>query len=629
MYDNEEEIKRKRRTLIYVSVGLVVVILIVLLMLLSKGSGKKPIAKEKLTCELEVIKGTLGADGVYSTEIEVGFKEIKPDKDITKKTVGERDLPRNTSTYIVNTEGSFKVNGYVQNVTGDVATCTIEVKVRPTKPTCELEVKAGTMGTDDWYTSDVEVGFKLANSNNPNTKISSYYIKEYVEGEDENQLIQNTDKYILKDNKEVQLVGYVKDTNGAEGVCGLKVKKDSALPTCKLSVESGRKNDKGEYIDNPVIVIELADDLQSGLLKKGIGIDKNYEAEKYTVTKEGTTKVSGYVQDKAGNEGVCSLDVKKEVNTVAPPPKTSNPTCTLSVSGTKSGNSYLNSATVKIAVATTNGATVTDKGVGLDKSYNNQSSYVVNRDGNTTVWGVVKDSYGNSSSCSVQVSVTSGALLSSKVQVGDKVAYDAGLWSSTVEVPRTNGKFGGYTAGQSKNNSVSCFYQDSNTRKNGWVVLAVKSGIVYLVHAGTPECYFHGYGSSATNSINLMAARTRGYVNTVYADSATILICGDNQMNCQDGATAPEIHKTGSHYYLASVKSEKILWGVSATGRVTGNSDRAQGIRPIVSLKTAIKTTGKNSEGAWVLVNPSTRTGTPEVKKSIFDSVRTMFDLFY
>lgn len=630
MYDNEDEIKRKRRTLIYISVGLVVVIIIVLLMLLAGGSKKTPpTPKEKLSCELEVIRGTLGPDNIYNTEVEVGFKEIKPDKDITKKTVGEKDIPRNTSTYIINTEGTFKINGYVTNVTGETATCEISVSVKPTKPVCELEVKAGTLGTDGWYTSEIEVGFKIANPNNPNTKITKYYIKEYSELENEQNLLSNNDKYTVKEDSTVKVVGYVQDNNGAEGVCSIDLKKDATAPTCKLKVESGRKNDKGEYTDNPVIILESSADTSSGVLKSGVGIEKNYENEKYTVTKEGTTKVNGYVVDKAGNEGACSIEIKKEVKQVTPPPqKQSNPTCRLTVAGTKlADGSYNEKATVTLTVATTNGATITGKGIGLDNSYNNKTSYVVNS-GTVTVRGVVKDSYGHSNSCSVQVKVTAARLLASAVQVGQKVLYNAGTWNSSANIPTTDGQFGGYNVGQSKNNGVKCFYQDG-VSKNGWVVLAVAGGRVYLVHAGTPECYYHGYGKSSANAINKIATRANAYINTAYADSATILRCNDQGVSCSANTTlAADYHKTGTHYFLASSYSDKVLWGVSASGRISGFSDRAQGIRPIVALKADLKTSGQNANQEWVITPPA-RSGVPAIDSTSDEIIRIIYDLLY
>lgn len=622
MYDNEEEIKRKRRTLIYISVGLVAVIIIVILMLMAKGSSKKTTPKTKLECELEVIKGTLGADGIYNTEVEIGFKKITPEKDITKKTVGERDLPRNTSTYVVSAEGIFKVNGYVQNVNGDIATCAIEVKVKPTKPVCELEVVEGKLGGENWYVTDVSIGFKVASSNNANTKINKYYIKEKTENNSDNKLIPNVDKFILKEDIEATLIGYIQDTNGSEGTCELTIKRDATVPTCKLKVESGTKNSNGEYVDNPVVVLETSEDLKSGVLKSGVGIEKNYEQTSYKVEKEGTTKVFGYVSDKAGNEGSCSLDVKKEVKNPQP---VLRPTCSLVVTGTKnSDGSYASNATITLNTHSPSGATITAKGIGLDDSYNGNSAFAINTAGTYTVKGVVKDANNNTGACSVVVKVSNGTKLSSVVKVGDRVAYNAGLWNESKAIPTSHGQSGGYTAGLSKNNSVKCFHQDTDRPKNGWVVLAVSGETVYLVHAGTPECYFHGYGSLANNSINIVEQRSSVYINPAYATSSTILRCNDNLMTCSQ-ETAHEIHKTGTHYYLLSAKSEKILYGVTATGRITGNSGRAQGIRPIITLKTNVMTTGtKDESGAWILTT-SSKAG--ELDLSIYDYIRAIFDL--
>ena len=85
--------------------------------------------------------------------------------------------------------------------------------------------------------------------------------------------------------------------------------------------------------------------------------------------------------------------------------------------------------------------------------------------------------------------------LANVVSVGDFVNYDAGVWNTTVAKPTTGYKFGGYTNGNSRNNSVSCAGETS--LYNGWRVIEVKGDIVKLIHAGSSECYYH---PNATNS---------------------------------------------------------------------------------------------------------------------------------
>lgn len=83
--------------------------------------------------------------------------------------------------------------------------------------------------------------------------------------------------------------------------------------------------------------------------------------------------------------------------------------------------------------------------------------------------------------------------LANVVKVGDFVNYDAGVWDKTVVMPTSGFSFGGYTAGTSRNNSVSCAGETS--LYNGWRVIEVKDDTVKLIHAGSSECYYHPHGT--------------------------------------------------------------------------------------------------------------------------------------
>ena len=219
-------------------------------------------------------------------------------------------------------------------------------------------------------------------SNSTITSIAKYYIEKQVVDIDSSQVIRpgeptgSIDTIKVEDNQETTLVGYVVDSNGVEGKCTLTVKKDSLPPTCTLKVKSGTLNGQGVYTDNPVIELSEAVDTVSTVKEKGVGTSKNYTQETFTVTANGTTKVFGYVKDGAGNEGECSLEIKRPEP--QPVPKESNPTCTLAVSGASSGqNVYNGNVTVKMTKATTNGATITAFGVAESQTTNGKDGYSV------------------------------------------------------------------------------------------------------------------------------------------------------------------------------------------------------------------------------------------------------------
>lgn len=626
MYDNEEEIKKKRRNLLIIIGVVVLAIILLLILIVSSGSSNndKPPVEKELGCTLEVTEGTQGSNGTYVSQVVVGFKnvEVVSEEYQVTATIGTSDSPRNKETYTITKSGTYNLNGYVQDEMGNKGTCSLQVVVSLSEPSCELEVKSGTLGDNDWYKSDVEVGFKTMSSNSEATKIEKYYLEEDSVSLDDGEEVTKADNnegsletYKVTKNQASTIKGYVIDSNGVIGTCKITVKKDSEAPTCKLKVESGTPNEQGLYKDVPVVGFAEATDAVSDLAEKGIGIEKNYKEETYAVTGEGTTKVVGYVRDKAGNEGTCTLEVKRPTSstpTPTPQPqpqpqhKTSYPSCSITLSGGTGlgNNTYVGTVTATLSSkTTTNGAAVTQYGIGTSQGLNGKTSYSSGNAGNYTVYGMVKDSYGNVGYCNKTFTIKAGYLLYDKVNVGDLVDYNAGVWSDgNGKVSNVSESFSGYTSGTSKNNGVKCNSTDKGA-KHGWVVMAKTNGNVILVHAGTPECFFHDRSVSASSSIQKMNQRAQGYINPNYAESASALSCSSTGMSCNKGSYVGGVHAIGSHYYLATAGSAgTLLYGVRFDNQVAEFSNWAYGIRPVIVLKSTTLTTGnKDSRGAWVL----------------------------
>lgn len=610
MYDNEDEIKKKRRKLFIIIAVIVLIIIILLIFLLTRGGNKKPVNENKeLKCELEVKSGTLGENGVYTSAVEIGFKSItavSKDIEITKNTVGVNDNSRNKETFTVTKQGTYTVYGYIQDAAGNKGTCSIEVKVDPSKPTCELEVKKGTLGNNDWYTTDVEVGFKSMETNSETAKIEKFYLEKEVKLENDEVVraetpTDNIDKLIIKDNQTTVINGYVIDSNGTEGSCTIVIKKDSEKPTCKLKVISGTKNNKGQYTDTAVVGLETAKDNTSDIAEKGVGVSKNYKEQTYAVTKSGTTTVYGYVKDKAGNEGTCSIAITKPTPVSPPKPVVSNPTCTINVtSGTLSNGQYTSNVTVSLSYSSTNNAKITKYGIGTKQELNGKNSYTVSSNGTVKLIGYVQDSNGKTATCTKTITVkkTEYALLSSQVKVGDYVAYNAGAWDSTVKIPTESGKFGGYTAGTNRMTGVTCGLSGEKAR-SGWQVMSVSNGKVVLIHSGTPECFYYNKATNSSTALAKISERAAIYKNATYAESARIFTYSEAKTMKEESLI------TGTYYYLAGeAKGTDTLWAVRSAyyqGRtLTGRSNYAQGIRPVVVLKSNVRTTGKTESG-WVL----------------------------
>lgn len=603
MYDDEEEILKKRKKLIYIIIAIVVLILILLIFLLTRGGGKKKTEQKMPECTLEVKEGIKDENDIYTSTTVIGFKEVKPASDkvpITKQTVGITDNSRNKETYTITKEGEFTVNGYVQDANGNTGTCTMTVKVNPTEPTCELEILEGTQGDNDWYVSDVVVGFKSKDSNSTIAKIEKYYIEvqktNLVNGEivKSDAPAENIDKFTLKDNGIVDLIGYVIDSNGKESTCKINVKKDVDVPTCTLKVNSGTQGSDGLYTTNVEVGLDKVEDQTSEIESKGIGIEKNYTEEVYTVTKDGETVVYGYVKDSAGNEGTCELSIKRPV---PPPPKPQAVlSCELEVVGSQVGGKYATGAVVRFKSRNTTGTSpINAYGIDTTQKTNGKDSYEITKAGTTTLYGMVKDAEGNTGVCG-PITVETLPLLSSKVKVGDLVNYDAGTWSATVEVPKeddsSDGKFGGYIQGTSKNTSVKCRKEDTNVA-SGWKVFSVANGVVSLIHEGTPECYYHA-AKNASAAVTNLNNESKVYMND-FAQSSRM-------MNIQDyNSTTEAFKKINNHYYLAGTVDSTSLGYVSYTGRYNGGSRRTNGVRPIIVLKNNIFTTDTMTNNAWPL----------------------------
>lgn len=576
-----------------------------------RGSGKpKTPTNTTPQCELEVKSGTLGANGVYTSEVVVGFKSVTQTSDnveIDKVSVGTSNSSRNKETYTITKKGKIKLYGYVVDKNGNTGTCEIEVEVNPTKPTCELEVKSGTLGQNDWYTTDIVVGFKSMDPNSDTAKIEKYYIEKKTTNLDNDEVIraeapkENIDKLTVSDNLTTELNGYVIDSNGTEGTCTITVKKDADLPTCKLKVVSGTQDSSGIYTSTVVVGMESATDGTSDIAAKGVGTAENYTQETFAVTAQGTTVVYGYVTDNAGNKGSCNISITRPT---PPPPVTSNPTCSLKVIGSKSGDTYIGPVTVTFgSKSSTNGATITSYGIGTSAQLNGQESYAISADGTYKVYGMVRDSNGKNATCGpVTINIKTATPLAQKVTVGDFVAYDAGKWENSSPVPTTANNFGGYSANGSKNATVKCRADDTSTA-SGWRVLSISGNTVTIIHAGISECYYHSRTVKASESVAKLNERAKtNYMNSFAQDA--------RMYNFNDYNGNKNLQVIGSNYYIATPTGESdaeqakstTLRYVSASGRLSGGSDRANGVRPVVVLKSNVTTNGKNENGAWTLV---------------------------
>ena len=175
------------------------------------------------------------------------------------------------------------------------------------KPSCVLTISRGKKGENGWYVGNVTVSFKSKKTTNSGAKITSYGIGL-------SEIYNKENSYVVTDDGTTKVFGYVKDSKGETAVCSVVVKKDTAKPSCSMGVLSGTKNENGDYISNVNVGFTSRTDSTSGISSYGVTTSSKatYNSKtNYIVKNIGTTKVYGYVKDKAGNKAVCDVTVKK------------------------------------------------------------------------------------------------------------------------------------------------------------------------------------------------------------------------------------------------------------------------------------------------------------------------------
>ena len=268
-------------------------------------------------CNLSVLSGS-ESNGIYNSIFVVGFS-LKSDSTSGIESFGisnsNNNVYDNSSKYTISENGKHVIHGYVKDYAGNSSTCDITINrnyvVRPvvTYPSCSLKVTSGTMGDYNWYKDNVLIEFETKKSTNGAS------ITEFGIGTSENY--NNNTSYLVKNDGNNVVYGYVKDSNGYTGNCVIPIRKDSTKPTCTLKVTSGTYNDKGYYTSDIVVELISIYDETSGINSYGL-TDENsviYNASsKQTINVNGKYEMHGYIKDNAGNTSTCNLTIVKNNN---------------------------------------------------------------------------------------------------------------------------------------------------------------------------------------------------------------------------------------------------------------------------------------------------------------------------
>lgn len=267
------------------------------------------------TCTVSVLSGIKNIYGNYVSDVTVGLtSSTDATSGVERYGMGFASTPDYNSRkqLVLKTNGTYTAYGYVKDFAGHVQKCSVPVKITKDEtkpiisvPSCTMEVKQGTLGQDNWYVSNVTVGFKTAGSTN-GARIVKYGIGT---SEVYNQALTS----VVTSEGHSTLKGYVQDSNGYKAVCAIVVKKDSVKPNCSLAVQSGTYNPNGYYTSAVTIGFRSRYDATSGVRDYGIGKEINYnKGNTYTIANDGTHLTFGFIRDVAGNVNLCSIKIIKK-----------------------------------------------------------------------------------------------------------------------------------------------------------------------------------------------------------------------------------------------------------------------------------------------------------------------------
>lgn len=125
----------------------------------------------------------------------------------------------------------------------------------------------------------------------------------------------SADTYTVSFGQEGELIEKgqitISDNVGNKENCEVDVYVDRKKPTCELEIVGTGYN--GWYQPGAIVQFKNYGDEGSGVLATGIaksGDPVTYGSNSYTVTQNGISTIVGYVKDKVGNVGSCSVEVK-------------------------------------------------------------------------------------------------------------------------------------------------------------------------------------------------------------------------------------------------------------------------------------------------------------------------------
>ncbi len=396
-------------------------------------------------------------------------------------------------------------------------------------PTCSLTVQSGKLGSNGAYTSDVVVKFKSKNAGT-NATLNGYGL-----GTSTNYNGASTYK-VTKDGT-TTIYGYVKNSAGKTGKCSITIKKATVSnekpvvknPTCSLKVVKGTLGDNKWYKSDVVIgfASKSANTKDSKIVGYGLGTSTNYNNNSsYTINKDGTYTIYGYVKDSNGNVGNCNITVKRDAT---------KPTCTIGIGSGSMASDGMFVSDVVMGFKTRSDATsgVATYGLGTSKNYSKASKYTATGIGTHTLNGYVKDNAGNENVCSRTISIRN-----QKVTTKTCSWSDWSSWSTTK-----------YTANDNREVRYRTVIKGYNVKKIQDTTKPIfKTKSVYVGSTTTKVCEKYSYTGTITYSSEKYVGRTVSSTALTSTKSVTYKLIARDDYFCKTSSNC-----TSGTFYVYDV----------------------------------------------------------------------------
>ena len=172
------------------------------------------------------------------------------------------------------------------------------------KPTCTLKVLKGNLGLNDWYTSNVEIGFEET------VDVAKYCLNGVCEDKPQGSGIKKSNIDITKIDKDgtTTVTGTVEDNIGNTGTCSLDIKKDANKPKIPTITSSdGIASDKW-HGSNYTLTFSGSTSISEVVYQYSTD-SKNYTNGNSISVKDNTKNTTYYVRA-CSKAGICSDTVK-------------------------------------------------------------------------------------------------------------------------------------------------------------------------------------------------------------------------------------------------------------------------------------------------------------------------------